>query len=171
MADLSAIFGILLSLGLAFPGLLTAVWLLFPATVERARVRLDQTPWLCFWLGGVLVALLSVPVVVLLAIPAGASRFAGAALIAASLTLATLGAAGLCAKMAGHLSARSAGLSPASAFARSAVALELAAFFPLVGWFIVLPLAVVLALGATAFALLRWLPRTSAISAPRPIEA
>lgn len=167
MADVSAIFGLLLALGLAFPGLLAAVWLLFPATVERARTRLDQTPWRCFWLGGVLVAFLSIPVVVLLALPSGAAQFAGAGLIVLALTVSTLGAAGLTAKMAGHLSARSPGLSPAGAFARSAIALELAAFFPLAGWFIVLPLAVVLALGASAFALLRWLPKAQPALAPQ----
>ena len=36
MADISAVFGILLSLGIVFPGLLTAWRLLFPATVARA---------------------------------------------------------------------------------------------------------------------------------------
>ena len=54
MADISAVFGILLFLGIAFPGLLTAWYLLFPATVERVRLRLDRTPWQCFFVGGVI---------------------------------------------------------------------------------------------------------------------
>ena len=44
MADISAIFFILLIIGISYPALLTAWWLLFPSTVERARVRLDRTP-------------------------------------------------------------------------------------------------------------------------------
>lgn len=171
MADISAIFGILLSLGLAFPGLLTAYWLLFPATVERARRRLDQTPWQCFWLGGVLTAGLSLPLTVLLALPSGAAKFAGAAVIAVVLVIASLGAAGLAAKMGAGLTARSPGLSPAGAFLRGAVALELAAFFPIVGWFIVVPLASVLALGATAFALLQWAARPSPATPPTPVQS
>lgn len=159
MADIAMIFGILLALGLAFPGLLTAYWLLFPATVERARLRLDRTPWRCFWLGGVLTAGLSLPVTLLLALPSGAAKFAGAALITVALTVAALGAAGLAAKMGAHLAARSPGLTPAGGFVRGALALELAAFFPLMGWFIVVPLAIVTASGAAAFALLRWMPR------------
>jgi hypothetical protein len=166
MADISAIFGLLLALGLAFPGLLAAVWLLFPATVELARLRLERTPWRCFWLGGVLTAGLSLPITVLLALPSGAAKFAGAALITLALTGATLGAAGLAAKMGAHLAARSPALSPAGAFLRGAVALELAAFFPIMGWFIVIPLAVVVALGATAFALLKWMPRTQPVTTP-----
>lgn len=173
MADISAIFGILLSLGLAFPGLLTAYWLLFPATVERARRRLDQTPWQCFWLGGVLTAGLSLPITVLLALPSGAAKFAGAALITLAFAGAAVGAAGLAAKMGAHLAERSPGLAPASAFVRGALALELAAVFPLLGWFILVPLAIVTALGATAFALLNWMPRVQparvAGEAPAPL--
>src|SRR5712692_6718845 len=100
MADISAVFGILLTLGIVFPGLLTAWRLLFPATVERARLRLEHTPWICFWLGGVTTAVLVVPVVVLLALPVGPAKLAGWSGIFAVLGLASLGAAGLAAKMA-----------------------------------------------------------------------
>ena len=162
MANITAVFGILLTLGIAFPGLLTAWWLLFPATVERARLRLDRTPWRCFWLGGVMTALLSIPVVVLLALPFGLAKFLGWSLVVAALTMAGLGAAGLAAKMGDRLASRSSdSLSPAGAFVRGAVALELAAVFPFVGWFIVIPLAIVTSLGATVFALLHWMPRVS----------
>lgn len=166
MANITAVFGILFILGVAFPGLLAAWWLLFPATVERARLRLDRTPWRCFWLGGVLTALFSIPVVILLALPFGPAKFAGWALIVITLTLGALGAAGLAAKMGEALATRAnAALSPAGAFVRGAIALELAAIFPLLGWFIVIPLAVVTSLGATAFALLHWMPKqVSAIS-------
>src|SRR6185436_12463818 len=98
MANITAVFGILFILGLAFPGLLTAWWLLFPATVERARLRLDHTPWRCFWLGGVVTAILVIPVGVLLALPFGVAKFLGWALVAIVLTLSALGAAGLAAK-------------------------------------------------------------------------
>lgn len=159
MADISAIFGILLFLGLTFPGLLTALWLIFPATVERARLRLDRTPWQCFWLGGVLLAFVTIPATLLIAVGLGPTQFAGWSLIALTLMLATLGAAGMAAKMGQHLALRNISLSSAGAFVRGAVALELAAAFPIVGWLIVVPLTIVLSLGATAFALLRWMPR------------
>ena len=160
MADISAVFGILLFLGIAFPGLLTTHYLLFPATVERARLRLDRTPWLCFFVGGVITAIFAIPIVVLLAIPNGAVKFIGFAILFVGLAVAALGAAGLAAKMGERLSARSANsIAPIGAFVRGALALELAAAFPIIGWFIFIPLAIVLSLGATAFALLRWVPR------------
>ncbi len=160
MADISAVFGILLFLGIVFPGLLTAWYLLFPATVERARLRLDRTPWLCFFAGGVLTAFFTIPITILLVIPNGAVKFIGWSIIFLVLTFASLGAAGLAAKMGERLAARSGNsLAPAAAFIRGAIALELAAAFPVIGWFVVIPLTIVIALGATAFALLRWVPR------------
>ncbi len=166
MADVSAIFGVLLFLGLTFPGYLTGLWLIFPATVERARLRLERTPWQCFWLGGVLTAALVIPIVVLIALPWAPVKFAGFALMFLALAMAGLGAAGLASKMGEHLARKAAGLSPAGAFVRGALALELAAALPVVGWFIVVPLATVLSLGATAFALLKWMPRAAPVTLP-----
>jgi hypothetical protein len=172
MADVSAIFGILLALGIVFPGLLTAWWLLFPATVERTRLRLDHSPWTCFWLGGVVTALLVVPVIILLALPIGPSKLAGWALVFVALTFASLGAAGLAAKMAMRLQSRGeASVTTPGAFVRAAIALELAAAFPVIGWFVLIPLAIVTSLGATVFALLRWAPTRSPEVAPRPANS
>ncbi len=159
MADISAIFGILLIVGLAFPGLLTTLWLLLPATVERARVRLDRTPWRCLWLGGVILAMSLIPSVILIALPWGPAKLAGWAVITFMLAFAGLGAAGLALKMSGHLANQSSGaLTSASAFVRGAVALELAAVFPIIGWFILAPLTAVVSLGAATFAVLHWMP-------------
>ena len=159
MADISALFGILLTLGILFPGLLTAWWLLLPGPVERARARLEHTPWQCFWLGGVATAMLVVPVVVLLALPLGPAKLAGWSLIFVALAVASLGAAGLAARMGERLQSVSPSQSALAAFVRGALVLELAAGFPIAGWFFVIPLTIVTALGATVFALLRWEPR------------
>jgi len=159
MADISAVFGILLLLGVCYPGMLAVLWLLFPATVERARVRLEQTPWQCFWLGGVLSALTVIPVVVLLALPFGPAKFIGWTVITLVLSLSNIGAAGIAAKMGARLAGGSADAQPAGAFVRGAVALELGMAFPAFGWVIVLPLAIVMSIGATGFALLHWLPK------------
>jgi len=43
-------------------------------------------------------------------------------------------------------------------FVRGAAVLELAAGLPIIGWFILFPLAFVTALGASVFALVRWMP-------------
>lgn len=164
MADVSAIFGALLIFGIAFPGLLSAWWLLFPAIVARAQTRLEKTPWQCFWFGGVITAAAVIPIVILLVLPFGAAKFLGWAMILGLLSVSSLGAAGIAAKMGARLAEQSTA-NPAAAFLRGAIALELAVFFPIIGWLLVFPLTIVTALGATGFALLRWIPQEKNVSA------
>ena len=167
MADISTIFGILLTLGIAFPGLLTAFWLLFPSAVERARARLEYTPWKTFWAGAVVLIAVTIPIVILIAIPLAPAKVLGVSLLALALSIACIGAAGLAARVAEQLRAGSSSLSSGAAFVRGALALELAAFFPMLGWFVVLPVAFIVSLGATFFALFRWSPRQS-VQQPLP---
>jgi hypothetical protein len=175
MADVSAIFGVLLIFAIAFPGMLIAWWLLFPSTVERARLRLERTPWQTFWFGGILTAVLVIPTVILLALPFGAAKFLGWATIVVLLTLSSLGSAGITATMGERLTQLST-TSPFSAFLRGAIALEMAVFFPVLGWFIVFPLTIVTSIGATGFAILRWSPKTkpvptAPVPSPKPVQA
>jgi len=157
MADISAIFGSLLIFGITFPGMLTAWWLLFPAVVERAQMRLDQNPWRCFWFGGILAAVGIILTMILLNLPSGLAKFLGWTMIVVVLTISSLGSAGIAAKMGARLAEKS-GSSPAASFIRGAIALDLAVFFPVLGWLLVFPLTVVVALGAAGFALLRRVP-------------
>ena len=170
MADISAIFFILLIVGLAFPALLMALWLLFPSVVERARLRIDHTLMQSFWMGCLVVVAISIPIVILLALPFGPAKFLGWILLAAALTLSSFGSAGLAAHLAERLSQRS-GISGAAGFIRGAVILELAAFFPVLGWFFIWPLMLITAFGATGFALLNWMPREKVNRATEPVPA
>ncbi len=166
MADITAIFFILILVGIAYPALLTAWWLLFPSTVERARLRLERTPMQSFWLGGIALAAFLLPILILLNLPSGFFKFLGWIFIAVMLVFSSLGAAGLAARFADRLN-RLGSFSPLGAFIRGAVILELASFFPVLGWFVFLPLAIVTTLGASAFALLRWMPKSaSAVEIP-----
>ena len=158
MADISAIFFILLILGVAFPAMLTAWWLLFPSLVSRAQARVEKTPWGTLLLGAVLVIAVTIPVIILFALPLGPAKLIGWVLLAASLALSSVGSTGIAAHLGARLT-RQSNSSPLSGFVRSAVILELAAFFPVLGWFFVWPLVLILAFGATGFALLNWQPR------------
>ena len=158
MADISAIFFILLILGVAFPAMLTAWWLLFPSLVARSQLRVEKTLTRTFWMGLVIVVVLAVPIVVLLALPFGPAKFLGWILLAVSLALSSIGSAGIAAHLADRLVQHS-NVTALGGFVRGAVVLELAAFFPVIGWFFLWPLLLTTAFGATAFALLNWLPR------------
>jgi hypothetical protein len=169
MADISAVFFILLILGIAFPSMLTTWWLLFPSLITRAQARVDKTLAKTFWLGLVIVIALTIPIVILLALPFGPAKFFGWILLAASLALSSIGSAGITAHLGEQLKRAGNGITPLNAFIRGAVVLELAAFFPVLGWFFLWPLTLITAFGATAFALLNWLPREKTIGTPEPI--
>jgi hypothetical protein len=158
MADISAIFFILLILSIAFPAMLTAWWLFFPALIARAQMRIAKSLASSFWLGLIVVLILGIPIFILLALPFGPAKLIGWIGLGASLTVSSIGSAGIAAHLAERLSHHGS-FSPLSGFVRSTVILELAAFFPVIGWlFIWIPLLLV-AFGATAFALLNWMPR------------
>lgn len=170
MADVYAVFGTLLAVAIVFPGLLASYWLLFPKTVERARLRLDTTPWRCLLLGFAVAVLDMLPILVLLSQPNGAAKLAGWTLLLATLAVAPVGAAGIAAKMGSRLAQLAEGrASPTSCFVRGAVTLELAAAFPILGWLIVLPCTLIAALGASVFALLRWPPAMTAVAGDPPV--
>jgi hypothetical protein len=171
MADIVAIFGTLLVIGIAYPGLLTSIWLLFPSTVKRAQLRLEYTPGRCFWLGGLILAAMIIPVLILLSLPSGGAKFFGWILIGLVIALSLLGSAGLAARMGEQLAARSNNPGQFSAFVRGALVLELGAFFPVLGWLFFLPLTTVTAIGATGFALLNWMPKIVLTSASRSSSA
>ena len=158
MADISAIFFILLIIGIAFPAMLTAWWLLFPNLISRAQVRVESSLGASFWLGFIITIAFATLIVILFALPFGPAKALGWILLVASLAYSCIGSAGIAAHLGARLAAHNH-LSPLSAFLRGAVILELAAFFPVIGWlFVWIPLLIT-AFGATTFALLKWMPR------------
>lgn len=157
------IFGGLLALGIALPGLLLAWALLLPAAVERAEQRLAQYPGRCIALG-VAILLLALPLFGVLFNLPGLAQLAGWLLLSFMLALASIGAAGLSALMGRRIGPPGDQRPGAGPLLRGALALELAAIFPLIGWFMVLPLASLATLGAASMALLRRAPL------PAPVE-
>jgi len=158
MADISAIFFLLLLFGIAFPALLTTWWLLFPNLIARAQTRIAQSLTSSFWLGLVVVILLALPIVILLALPFGPAKFFGWIFLGASLALSSVGSAGIGAHLGERLTSQSH-VSPLSGFIRGAVILELAAVFPVLGWLFVWIPMLIIAFGASGFAFLNWMPR------------
>ena len=156
MADMTAIFFILLIFGVAFPAMLTALWLLFPSLIARAQTRVEKSLASSFWLGVIVVTVFVIPIFVLMALPFGPAKSLGWMLLGASLTVSSIGSAGIAAHLGVRLAQHSK-ISPLAGFVRGAVVLELAAFFPILGWlFVWIPLLIT-AFGATTFALLNWM--------------
>ena len=158
MADISAIFFILFIISIAFPSMLAVWWLLFPSLITRAQTRIEKTLSQSFWLGLVILIVLTIPIFILLALPFGPAKFLGWILLAASLAFSSIGSAGIAAHLGNRLTQQS-NMTPLGGFVRGAVVLELAVFFPVIGWLFIWPIMLITAFGATGFALLNWKPR------------
>jgi hypothetical protein len=157
MADVSAIFGVLLMLAIVFPGLLFTAWLLFPQRVSLAETVLRVAKWRALGTGVLALAIVLVPALVLLNAPGSVGQFLGWVFIAGALALASVGAAGLGLLLGAQLNIIGGGtMNPLRAFLGGAVALELAAAFPVIGWFLIIPGATLFGLGAAVLALFRW---------------
>lgn len=166
MADVYAVFGTLLALGIVFPGLLTAAWLVFPRIVERASLRIERTPWKSLGVGLLAAVPIGLAVAIFTASPFGPARFVGASLLLLALGSASLGASGLATVMGRRIAERSTdGMSAVGGFLRGALALELSAAFPIIGWFFVIPVVTVSSLGAALFAMVGWVPSEGGLSA------
>ncbi len=165
MADVNAVFGTLLALGIIFPGMMVAWWLMFPGFVEKASSRIERTPWRCLALGVALALPIGFTAAILFSVALGPANFLGGVLIIGALTLASLGTSGMAAMMGRRLLPRSKeNTSEAAGFLRGAVALELAAAFPVIGWFLAIPLIILGSLGAAAFTALGRMPQDLAAS-------
>jgi len=164
MADLTAIFGILILLGLSYPCLMAAWELLFAGAVERARLRLERTPGRCLGMGFFTLLLSLVPILIFLNLPFGPAKFMGWVLSAGLLGFASVGGAGWASLTGSRLLGPQAG--GLRGLLTGALVSELAALFPLIGWFIFTPYTLLVTLGAAWFAVLRWMP-----SVPRQAQA
>ena len=154
MADVYAVFGTLIALGVAYPGMLVAWRLLFPEMVIRAQARVSSSPWGSLGLGiaaGVPVILLSI---ILLSAPGPIGKFLGLLIVVLAFGFASLGASGLAASMGAQLNDLAGGrYSMPGAHVRGAVALQFSAIFPFIGWLVVFPISTLICLGASLRAL------------------
>jgi hypothetical protein len=156
MADVYAVFGTLIALGIAYPGMLVAWRLLFPELVDRAQSRVSTSPWGSLGIGiaaGIPVILLSV---FLLSAPGPVGKFLGLLIAVLGFGFASLGASGLAAGMGIQLNQLAGGrYSIPGAHVRGALALELSAIFPFIGWLVVFPISTLICFGALLRALFR----------------
>ncbi len=163
MADV--LTGTLIVLG--FLVTLPALWLLlralFPAAVGRGRDRIAAAPIRCFFLGLLGVVLL-VGIVAVLNLAGPPGKALGVLAIVAGVLLAGVGLSGFSAIVGERLPSTADEGRPWRGMVRGAVCLELSFLLPVIGWFGVLPIALLTGLGAAAMAL-------ASPGDPRPLPA
>lgn len=156
MVIADVLLGTLVVLGvlLALPSLWLLLRALFPSAVDRSRVRVGASPLLSFFVGLLPATLLFGLGLALLSKAGPAGKAAGFVLLVGGFLLAGLGFAGLSTVVGERLPSSADEGRPWRGLVRGAVCLELSFLLPFVGWFGILPLAAVTALGAATLALL-----------------
>lgn len=170
IGDVTTVFAILVAMGIVFPGLLLSWFLLMPGMVECSRERVSKTPWKALLLGLMVLVVASIPLGILntLAGPFQFLAYAGGFVL---FTFATIGAAGIAAMMGERLRSQGVNATSPGALLRGAVALEFAVVFPILGWFILFPIVLLLSLGSALFALLHRTPRPQVETSERAGQA
>jgi hypothetical protein len=122
---------------------------------------------ICLWLGGVITVILLPALNVLLDISLKMAWPIGCAITFVILGIVLACGAYLTEKRRAQSPKRSDDISQTpAAFIRRAFVIELGTGLPVIGWFVILPVAILVSLGAAVFALLRWVP-----GAAEPVEA
>ena len=159
MADVYTVLFILLGILLTLPALLVAINLLLPAVTQRAQTRLTETPGKSFFLGIPVASAFLLFVAISSQVNFGLVKAVGGLVAVIGMGLGTIGAAGMARLLAERLRPIARPNSELTHLIRGAVVYELACLFPLVGWFLFIPLASITVLGAAVFALLKWVPQ------------
>jgi len=148
MADMYAIFGSLILVGISYPAMLTAWWLLFPERVEKARIRISEKPKKSFGLGLLYGVIAAIPAAILFSLPAQFTQVLAWIWLVLVLGAASLGAAGIAAELGLRLNWKNDGeFQSLGAFIRGAAILELASIFPVIGWILIIPVGTLIGLG------------------------
>ena len=156
MADMYAIFGSLILVGISYPALLTTWWLLFPEKVEKARVRISEKPKKSFGVGLLAGSIAAIPAVILFSLPSQFTQVLGWIWLVLTLGAASLGASGIAAEIGLRMNWRNDGnFQSLGAFIRGAAILELASAFPIIGWLLIIPVGSLISLGGAVHAIFK----------------
>jgi len=137
-----------LAAGASLWALLVAAALVFAKRAARAQARLETQPLKTFG-GGLLVAVTAGVIGIgLVSQPSGLLKLFGWVVLLGLLALSALGGGGLALLVGARIRETSPRLTPFAALGRATGLLVAATWTPILGWFVVLPLGLVAALGA-----------------------
>jgi hypothetical protein len=128
-------------------GLLLAVGLLLPQHAQRAEYRLNTKPIASFFVG-VLMIIAFIASGALFAVPNPIGKLIGFIGLVGIATMMVIGASGLSRLMATRMIVESTNMSRFDAFFRSSIIFSLANSFPIIGWFVFMPVAIAVSCGA-----------------------
>lgn len=148
LADTMAVFFSVVGLLLALPCLWLTFLALFPQSVTRTAHICQDKLWLSFVIGLPFAILLVICVGIFSKMPEGSGGIFSILCIAVFLLLANLGFAGLASTIGARLPSPRDLERPWLSTLRGGVLLELSFVVPIVGWFLLLPVSLLIGVGA-----------------------
>lgn len=170
MADTMAIFFVVLGFLLALPGLWLVCRALWPGLVERSRERCESRPIVSFLVGAGLTIGVVLASAVASKVAGGAGKVASFAISSVFSMFAHAGVAGLASHLGRRLPSPVDAGRPWRETLRGGIALELSYLVPILGWFVILPVSVVLGAGAATLALVAPRRKAPVAAAPEPVR-
>src|SRR5258705_13372327 len=132
---------------------------LFPDFVDRSRQRIKRAPFQQFLLGLALTVPAAAGGIALLNAPSPAFKFPGAALLMILVLSGLIGSAGLAAQIGAGLASPADQTQAWRRVLRGGSVLGLTFILPLVGWFLILPVSLIMGVGATLRSMRRSRPQ------------
>lgn len=154
MADTMAIFFVILGLMLAFPGLWLLCRGLWPQMVAEATTRCHKGMLKLFLTGLPLTVLMIFVVVVLSKVFGPVGKIAAASIVCLYMVFAHIGVAGLATCIGQRLASPADAEQQWRATLRGGIILELPYLLPILGWFGILPISIIIGCGAATLSLL-----------------
>lgn len=168
MADVFTVFFIILGLWLALPALCLVLRAAWPGLTERSQRQIERHGWRSFFAG----LGFGVPAFFLVAVVGslpGAAKPIALVLGAGAFLYAFAGISGLVTHLGQRLGSPQDDARPWLATIRGAVCLEMAGTIPILGWFLICPVVLVMGAGATTIALVTGVVKPEPEDAPAPI--
>lgn len=167
MADTMAVFFVILGLVIALVSLIVLVRGLWPVAVRASADRLSRGLVAPFAVGFPLTGVVMLVAAVCSNIAGRPGVLLAGGVLSVFLLFALTGIAGLATTIGERLETSSDAGQPWRAVLRGAIVLALSGLMPILGWFVVLPVALVIGAGASTLAAFRRrTPRSASGSSP-----
>jgi hypothetical protein len=154
MADTMSIFFVILGLMLAFPGLWLLSRGLWPEAVAAAAGRCHKSLWSSFLVGVPITIAMIVVTRILFSLLGPVGKIAAVGVVCLYMLQAHTGVSGLATAIGQRLFSPIDEQRPWRSTLRGGVILELAYLLPFLGWFVILPVSIIIGSGAATLGLL-----------------
>ncbi len=147
IGDSFSIVAILLGMGLTLWSLILTFGLMFIRKAQVARELGEARPWKAFGIGLLMTAIPGFFAFALAQSPNQGAKLMGITLMLLLGAVAVVGASGISMLIGGRMRALDPDLTHYGSMARASMLLVFGTFFPLLGWFLVGPVAFIVSLG------------------------